>query len=428
MLEERDVAVSSPTLRILYHHRIAASDGMRVHVSAIVEALRARGHVVQVVGPAGGAEEAVAGRGSRFERTIEQVRKLLPRAAYELLELLYNIPAYLRLQSASKAFRPDVIYERYNLFLLAGLWVAGGRAVPLLLEVNSPLASERALFGGLQLKEVGRRCERLLWSRAAVVLPVSHVLAQQVSAVRRTRAGLQVLPNGVNLDHPPAPGAAARLRSRLNIPDGSLVLGFVGFVRSWHGVDWAVEALTGLGPDVHLVIVGDGPALEDLLVHAKEHGVESRVHLIGRVAHQATADVMAGFDVALQIAATAYASPLKLIEYMGLGRAILATDQPKISELLVDGCNAVFFVTDSKDRFRAALQRLCADEVLRSRLGEEALRTVRERPLTLSHNAASIEASARRSIRLMALRGRLADKRHAGKDRRGGRVAAPAGS
>src|SRR5215469_18743798 len=134
-------------LRILYSHRIQSRDGQSVHVEALVAALRELGHEVLVVGP-GFYEQAKFGGESGF---VAALRARLPRALAELAELAYNIPAWLRLRMACRRFRPDLIYERYNLYYLAGTLVARRTGIPLFLEVNAPLAEERSRHGGLGL-------------------------------------------------------------------------------------------------------------------------------------------------------------------------------------------------------------------------------------------------------------------------------------
>jgi glycosyltransferase involved in cell wall biosynthesis len=391
---------SATPLRILFHHRVAASDGMRVHIGELVGALREAGHVVLIVGPRpGGGPEAQAGLSSRLERTAERLRRLLPAAVYELLELAYNLPAYLRLRAAVNAFGPDVIYERYNLFLLAGLLFARRARLPMLLEINSPLASERAEHGGLGLKPVARWCESALWRGSDAALPVTHVLAAEV---RRTRAegAVHVVPNGANPGRRPSDAAVEAVRRRLGLGTGTLVLGFAGFVRPWHGVEWAVDALTRLPPRAHLVIVGDGPALPQLEARAEALGVSNRLRLVGRAPHEEAPAYVRTFDIALQPAAVRYASPLKLFEYMDLGCAIVAPDQPNIREVLTDGKDALLFPPGDREAFWAALERLCLDETLRTSLGAGARRTVEETPYTWAHNAERIGAIASALLRL----------------------------
>ncbi|MDR6532272.1 glycosyltransferase involved in cell wall biosynthesis [Caulobacter rhizosphaerae] len=382
-------------LRILYHHRIAASDGMRVHITEVVAALRSQGHLVCVVGPTSADEAQTAGASSQLERATDLLRRRLPPAVFELLELTYNIPAYLRLRSQARAFRPDVLYERYNLFLLAGLLLRRRHRLPMLLEVNSPLAAERGSFGKLQLTSVARACETALWRGADAVLPVTEVLAAEVRRARVGPEGVHVIANGADPRRFPAAGASARLRRDLGLPTAAVVLGFVGFVRDWHGVGWAVEALPRLPPEVHLLIVGDGPSLPHLQARAEALGVSARLHCVGRVPHPRVAAYTQAFDIALQTASTPYASPLKLFEYMALGRAIIAPDQPNIREVLADGRNALLFTVGCQASFAAALLRLCGDIALRRELGAEARRTVEQTPYTWAHNAGRIAALAR---------------------------------
>ena len=107
-------------MRILYSHRIQSHDGMSVHVEELVAAFRQQGHVVEVVGPGFYAEAAFGAE----SRVVARLRRLLPGAAGELAELAYNLPAYRRLRRVSREFRPDLLYERANLYYLAGAWLA----------------------------------------------------------------------------------------------------------------------------------------------------------------------------------------------------------------------------------------------------------------------------------------------------------------
>lgn len=375
-------------LRILYHHRTAASDGMRVHIDEVIKALRDRGNLVEMVGPAAGG----AGGKSKLEGFADFLRRLLPASLFELLELAYNISAYRQLKRAVQTFQPDILYERYNLYLLAGLRLKRRYGLPMILEINSPLAEERAAFGNLRLRGLAERCETGLWRGADAVLPVTQVLADIVAKKRETDAGIHVVPNGALLDISTDAMGVEKLRGQFGLKPGDVVMGFVGFVRAWHGVGWALDALTSLPDNTHLLVVGDGPGLPALEARAAELGITGRVHFAGRVPHRHIPAHIELFDIALQTAAVAYASPLKLFEYMAHSRAIIAPDQPNIREILEDGINAILFEAENETSFRAALTRLCTDESLRRNVGRQARLTVEERPLTWANNAARIEA------------------------------------
>jgi len=110
------------------------------------------------------------------------------------------------------------------------------------------------------------------------------------------------------------------------------------------------------------------------------------------VAREEIADYVAAFDIAMQPQVVAYASPLKLFEYMGLGRAIVAPSTPNICEVLTDGVNALLFDPADASAFRTAVERLCKDAALRERLGRAARSAVDQQGLTWASNARRIVA------------------------------------
>lgn len=374
-------------MRILYSHRIQSHDGMGVHIEALVAALRAAGHEVCVVGPP--AYDAVALGG---ESPLARIRRLLPGVLGELAEMAYGVISTARLARAASAFRPDIVYERANLFHVAGSWTAWRCGVPLLLEVNAPLADERIRFSGLRLKRLAHAAERFIWRCADIVLPVTEVLAGQVSAAGVPRGRIVVVPNGIDLeDFTRLPARAA----------GEVVqLGFVGFVRHWHGLDGVLRGLAAWqgAPRLDLTVVGNGPARVDLESLAAELGVADRVRFTGLATRQEVPRLVAGFDIALQPASVPYASPLKLFEYMAAGRAIVAPDQPNIREVLDDGCTALLFNPANPEEMWQCIETLARDAALRARLGAAARQEVLRRDFTWAGNARRVVGLAEHAL------------------------------
>ncbi|HUN40009.1 MAG TPA: glycosyltransferase family 4 protein [Acetobacteraceae bacterium] len=389
-------------MRILFHHRIGSRDGQAVHIEELIAALRRLGHETILVGPPS-LEATKFGASNPF---IDRIKHSLPQALYELLEIAYNLKAFLRLRAAVRAHRPDLIYERFSLFLFAGIWVSRSYRLPILLEVNSPLFEERAENGGLRLHWLGRWAQRMLWNHADHVLPVTGVLARIVASYGVAPSRITVIPNGVNLERfgrvldTDAAKAELRLSSRL-------ILGFTGFIRDWNAVhrliDFAAQQHSQF--DLHALVVGDGPARGFLEQYAREQGVPDRLTITGVVERDDVARYVSAFDIAVVPSMTPYSSPLKLFEYLQLGRAIVAPKAENIREILTDGQNALLFDPAADGAMEAALLRLCTDPVLRARLGDAARRTIKAKSLTWTSNAervlgiaetALLEASGRR--------------------------------
>lgn len=388
-------------MRILYHHRTRSRDGQAVHIEELLAALRALGHEIRVVAPP--ATEA-SGFGSDAG-LIAALKRWLPKPIYELLEFSYNFVDYRRLKAAADEFRPDVIYERYNLFTLSGVWLARRRRLPLLLEVNAPLVHERAAFGGLGLPRFARWTERTAWAAADIVLPVTQVLAEMVRAEAGSLLPVAIIPNGVDMAAFGQPVDSAQAKARLGL-DGRLVLGFTGFVREWHRVDRVLEVMASpeCPANVHFLLVGDGTVRTELQEQARRLGLADRVSFPGVVPRSEIPAYVSAFDVALQPHVVAYASPLKLFEYLALGRAVIAPATPNIREVLDDGANGLLFDPDDDQSFRSGLLRLINDAALRDRLGQAARATIARRGLTWHHNAERVTQLAEQLLARRAAR------------------------
>ncbi len=74
------------------------------------------------------------------------------------------------------------------------------------------------------------------------------------------------------------------------------------------------------------------------------------------------------FDIALQPAVTSYASPLKLMEYLVLGKGIVARRMENLLEILTDGQNATMFDNSAPGAPAEACTELCRDHDLHHRL------------------------------------------------------------
>lgn len=376
-------------MKILYHHRVGSKDGQYVHIAALINSLRALGHEVIVVGPASYA----ALRFGEQRSAVARLRAALPRWLYELLEIGYSLPDFVRLVRAIRRHRPEVIYERYNLHLLSGAWARRTLRVPLLLEVNAPLAQERSRYGGLALPGLAHRLQAWVWRAADHVLPVTRVLAEYLLEAGVERARIRVVPNGADAEFL-APHSQAEAKRTLGL-EGRTVLGFTGFVREWHRLERVIDLIARHRErDWHLLVVGDGPARAALEQQAAALGVRERVTFTGVVERDRVPQLVASFDVALQPDVVPYASPLKLIEYLAMGRAIVAPAAANIREVLEDGGNALLFEPSDDAAFAAAIERLCNDAALRERLGSQARATIDRLGLTWLANARTVVALA----------------------------------
>jgi len=370
-------------VRVLYHHRTRAEDGQAVHIRALIEALGQEGHEVREV--------------ALVERTTEGDAKgdggwswfsHLPRFARELGEAAYSVPAKRRILREARSFSPDFLYERYAFGNSGGVSAAKRLGLPMVLEVNSPMVAELGATRGLSFTRLARRIERSILCSASRVCAVTGVLADMLVELGVERERILVTPNGVHLEQYSSPDPAAARRSLGLEGLAAPLLGFVGYVRTWHRMDLVLQAM--LDPALtksHLALVGEGPAEADLRAQAARLGLEERVHFVGTRPHAEIPGLLPAFDVAVVPAINPYASPLKLFEYMAAGLAVVAPDQPNLREVLEHDTNALLVTPEDGSALLEALASLVNDAPLRMRLGAGAQHSIEEQDLTWRGNA-----------------------------------------
>lgn len=391
---------------MLYHHRTFARDGQEVHVQALIQALTEEGHAVEEVA----LVRKGGGLPSRPRRPLGNVKGAalratlsLPRPLRELAEYAYTPVGAAMLTAAQRRFGADVVYERYAFGNAGGAIAARRLGLPLVLEVNSPLVEELTATRGVTFRSLARRVQRFVLGAADLVCVVSAELATILERSGARMERVLVLPNGVDVTrYHPFPGDEHRriLRARLALPSATgdgpepVLVGFVGFFRRWHRLDLLLRAAAMVTtPHLQVAVIGDGEDRALLRRLARELGIAERIHFLGSRAAASLPDILAALDVAVLPSSTAYASPLKLVEYMAAGLAIAAPDQANIRELLTDGSSALLVEPGDCAALARALDRLAVDADLRRSLGQAARRTVEERELTWRANARRVIAA-----------------------------------
>ncbi len=371
-------------MKIIYHHRIASKDGQYVHVSEIINSLTKQGHEINIVAPKLAEDQQFGGEVG----IVTKLKKTIPKPLYELLEFCYSIFDFFKLVIAIKQFKPDFIYERYNLFFISGVISSKLFNIPLILEVNAPLFDERNKYGGLGLRRLANWSEKYVWNNADFTLPVTQVLAERILTKGVDKERLRVIHNGINKEHFLSKSEKISIE---NCNDAQIVIGFVGFCREWHELDKVISLVADdKSQKLFFLIVGDGPIIPELKAQVNRLNCQDRVHFTGLVNREQMPAWLATIDIALQPAVVPYASPLKLIEYMATGKAIVAPAQGNICELLTHEENALLFDEGDSAGFLKAIQTLTEDKTLRKKISMKAKETIFEKSLLWDDNAKKI--------------------------------------
>lgn len=341
---------------------VYGSKGASVHVQAVVRELVQRGAEVHLLcARVGGAAPAgledvelhvlpVVGKGPAAER--EQAAQGSDASVAAVLEGLGNI---------------DLVYERYALWGRAATAWSAERGVASVLEVNAPLVDEQ-----VQHRELVDRAGAQQVTVAALTNADSVVcVSDEVSAWARTQSRrperIVTLANGVDTERvqpattPVTPAEAERF-----------VVGFVGTLKAWHGVEVLVEAMALLvrrDPSWRLLLVGDGPRAEAVRVLAADTGVP--LEMTGALMPEQVVPQLHRIDIATAPYPDLpglYFSPLKVYEYLAAGLPVVASEVGQVPAALQDGQLGVLVRPGDAEALAAALQQLRLDTERRTTL------------------------------------------------------------
>jgi len=313
----------------------------------------------------------------------------------EIRRILYNRDLETELKRRLENDPPDFIYERASLYGTAGVTLAREFKCPILLELNAPLAVEQKSYRATGLGELAAEAERWALNQADAVIVVSSELKDHVLALEVSPERIHIVPNGVNpeLFFPAARDESARTALGL---DGGPVIGFMGGLRPWHGVEVLPELLARLAPrhpGLRLVVAGDGPLRSQLETALESRGLRSRAVITGILPHEDIPAVLRQFDIAIapypEPDHLFYFSPLKLFEYMACGIPVVAPALGQIQELVHDGKTGLLYPPGNLEMLTQKCEALLGDASLRRQIGESASALIQTQ-YTWDRNAAKV--------------------------------------
>lgn len=369
-------------LNILYHHRTQGRGAEGVHIASIVKALEDLGHTVTVLSPPGvnpldpthsiPVDKARVQTGG-IQSLWTWVSRHLPNFLFELAEIAYNFPAYLRLRRTLATQRFDLVYERYAFYLVVGALLAHRYKIPFILEANevSGIAhrARKQSFPALCA-----RFERLLFVRCTSIHTVSSHLKKRILKQSVPDLRVHVTSNAFNLAKVKERTRQPALIRRFDL-DGKTVIGFAGWFDHWDRLDFLIKVFRDLKashPDIRLLLIGDGPVTRQLRQQVNEYGLVGEVVFTGAVARQEVYDYIALLDIAVLPHSNDFGSPVVMFEFMGLSIPVVAPKLDPILDVQCDGETALLFDPLNHEQCRDAIEQLVHSVALRQRLAKNA--------------------------------------------------------
>jgi phosphatidylinositol alpha-mannosyltransferase len=346
--------------------------GVQVHIRELAERLRARDHDVVVLAPTREppSQPWVVPVGSPVNiRYNDSNAPIDPRPWSRRM-----------VRHALATFGPDVVHAHQPMAPSTGLWAT--------LEARAPVVG--TFHSGATRARLYDLAAPLL-RRAAARLTVRIAVSERAADFERKRIGgeFRVIPNGIDVarfaDARPADLGAGRK------------LLFVGRLDERKGFPVAIDAFERLAadiPDLHLVVVGDGPQRD--AVDRLPTLLRARVTMLGAVRNEELPPIHAACDVYVGPSAGGESFGIVLIEAMAAGLPVVATNTPGYDEVITDESQGLLVPPRDPAALAAALERVLADAELAANL--RAAGPVRARAFDWSTTVGRIEDAYRDAL------------------------------
>ncbi len=286
-----------------------------------------------------------------------------------------------RILEVVKEERPQIIHSHSPcLWGVAASGVARRMRIPFVYEVRGIWEDASVDQGRITTKSLKYRLSRALESwvakRAQGVVGISDGLVQEFYSRGVPQNRLWKIANGVDVDAFAPVQPDNGFRNRLGL-EGRSVVAYIGSLYEWEGVDDLIRAFVRvheLNQQATLVIVGGGDILPALKNVAAECQLGDTVRFMGKVPHTDILKYYSAADLLVyprkRTRNVELVTPLKPLEAMALGKAIIGSDIGGIRELFPAQPLCIYPQGNSQALADRILTFL-ADPSLSKRIGDE---------------------------------------------------------
>jgi glycosyltransferase involved in cell wall biosynthesis len=348
----------------------AEASGARAHILGMINGFQECGFQVDefIIGN----HTPTSWSNSGSERIL--TKSVLFRLIADLVRIVFS---YFNKRKAENIYNGNYnyVYERFAAFQNLGT-AFQKKGIKWILETNSPLfyeASEERK--SIVLVNLCKSLELNAYKNCDHIVCVTKELKEIISSLPGVRSEkILVIPNGVDTN---------RFNPLTTIPfkvSDKFTIGFVGILAPWCGVDILLEAIKELESynlPIHVVIVGDGIMKQKFQALTQELNITKQVTFVGHVDWAKVPSYISGFDIAysgqtnLQIGKM-YHSPLKIYEYMAMGKPVIASAFEDAERMIKNGFNGFLFTSGNVQQLSAVIsEAYINNELLTPKRSEE---------------------------------------------------------
>jgi glycosyltransferase involved in cell wall biosynthesis len=182
--------------------------------------------------------------------------------------------------------------------------------------------------------------------------------------------------NGIELHRYQPDCTSGKLRINLGISQDVPLIGYIGRINRSKGIEYLIEAakkIFMLNPGVRLLIVGEGPIKNELILKCKNLGIINNVIFTGFI--DDIREILSAIDL-LVFPSLSEGFPMITLESMAMAKPIIATMIDGVTEQISDGIEGILVPPKDPYALSNSIQRVIENKKLAHSLGAAARKKV----------------------------------------------------
>jgi glycosyltransferase involved in cell wall biosynthesis len=163
------------------------------------------------------------------------------------------------------------------------------------------------------------------------------------------------------------------LSEKFNLPSNAKIVLYAGSFEAWKLSNFLINSARYTSNNVFFVMVGKPSA--QILELVKNQNLQNKIKFVGYVSYHEIPQYLLSADVLIQYSPSSPKSgelgsfsPVKLFEYMAVGKSVLAPNLPWIKEIIVDRKNGLLFDPSSPKDLSNKIELLINDSELQKKI------------------------------------------------------------
>ena len=373
-------------------------NGVVTSIVSLKEAYERKGHDVYIFAP-------------RVKDYIDQKRNVFRYRSVNLTSKVkypLPIPLSFRVKKVITEFNPDIVHFHHP-FLLSFPAIMYGKklGIPKILTIHTQY-EQYAYYVSPVPERVTQEAIKMIISNLAYKTDCITTPSDSMKKIMENygiKNRIEVIPNAIHLIsfQEDDESKRAEIKKKYNLKEDDKIILFVGRVASEKSIDTIIKALEIIkkrdNNKVKLLIVGNGPAMDELQQLTRTLKVEKDVVFAGTVSNE---EIQHYYKMAylFTITSTSESFGIVIIEALASGIPVLAVRAPGAADILTDDLDGLL-VDDDVEKFADALEKIIREPELREKLSKGALKTsekynidtISERMLNLYREVIEIKKS-----------------------------------